>query len=141
MVDILQVLTKLADSYGMGLTDSQITIYTDTLSDIPVDALERAATEHIKTSKWFPKVAELRAIAIKDRSWQYEQERQDEIRIYWQAMENFNASLRGELTKDELYREPAWKYYERHREPPIIDPEAEEIYQQECEALELAEVA
>ena len=56
-------LVKLVKYYNKSLDADVLGIYKDALSDIDDDVIDQAATEHIRTSRWFPKVSELREIA------------------------------------------------------------------------------
>jgi len=62
-VTIVSELKTLVSYYGAKLTDAQIDLYIAALSDISADDLHTAIVELIKTSKWMPKVSEIRAAA------------------------------------------------------------------------------
>ena len=62
--DILDNLERLAYAYpGQKLERQTLEVYLEKLADIPGYLLERAVDEHVKSSKWFPRVAELRDTA------------------------------------------------------------------------------
>lgn len=62
--EILDNLERLAYAYpGQKLERQTLEVYLEKLADIPGYLLERAVDEHIKSSKWFPRVAELRDTA------------------------------------------------------------------------------
>jgi len=46
--------------------EATIAMYVHYLSDLPPDALARAITQHIRTSKYFPSVAELRQLVAEE---------------------------------------------------------------------------
>lgn len=61
---IAEILTLLVQAYPDRHVDQDtLLLYFDSLSDIPLALLEQAARQHIRTSPWFPKIAELRQIA------------------------------------------------------------------------------
>ena len=65
---IAQVLTLLMDAYPNEFKDEDqkvrtIRVYRQALVDIPPDLLKAAALNHITSSIWFPKIAQLRESA------------------------------------------------------------------------------
>jgi pterin-4a-carbinolamine dehydratase len=116
-------ISRLLDAYpnftprnAKGTIDT----YVMHLSDIPEWLLSQAVDEHIKTSKFFPSVAELRDLAkrlantadiehahpaVEIPTWS--------VDVYWQAMSLMNDSLAGEITEAELRRNVNWIAYER----------------------------
>jgi hypothetical protein len=63
--DILPVLALLGAVYpGFELKDLTVEVYLRLLADLPAEALEKAALDHIARSKFFPTIAELRQAAF-----------------------------------------------------------------------------
>ena len=63
---ILSILETLSAAYPNRSRDQRtVQLYVERLSDIPVYLLDQAASQHIATSNWFPKIAELRAAAAR----------------------------------------------------------------------------
>ena len=97
-----------------------ITTYSAALSDIPEWLLSQAVDEHIKTSKFFPAVSELRDAARRLANTPDVEQAQPKIEIptwsldvYWQAMSLFNDGLAGEIQEPQLRRDVNWIAYER----------------------------
>ena len=63
--EIIDVLRILYTAYDKQPDKDIASVYINTLDDLPAFALEQAAYKHIKTSKWFPKVGELRELALR----------------------------------------------------------------------------
>lgn len=64
--DPLSLLARLYLAYPEKVHDpATVTLYLDSLADIPTWLLERAIQRHIETSEWFPKIADLRRIAAR----------------------------------------------------------------------------
>lgn len=64
--DPLTLLARLYLAYPDKVHDpATVTLYLDSLADIPAWLLERAIQRHIETSEWFPKIADLRRIAAR----------------------------------------------------------------------------
>ena len=62
--EILDNLERLTYAYPSQKLERQtLEVYLEKLADIPGYLLERAVDKHIKSSKWFPRVAELRDTA------------------------------------------------------------------------------
>lgn len=60
----LEILERLALAYPeRRLERSTLRVYCEHLAEIPPDLLRRAADQHINTSNFFPRIAELRLIA------------------------------------------------------------------------------
>lgn len=116
-------ITKLIDAYpnfAPRNLKGTLEIYSQKLSDIPEWLLAKAVDEHIKTSKFFPSVSELRELAkrlantadleqahpaAEIPAWSTE--------VYWQAMSLFNDSLAGVIEEPVLRRDVNWLAYER----------------------------
>ena len=68
MLEIWNLLTLQYPDYGRGLCLKDLTaalqLYARLLVDIDPDLLRAAVLQHIATSKWFPKVSELREAAL-----------------------------------------------------------------------------
>lgn len=60
---IKAIMTELAVAYNQPLDPSRVRIFAQYLDDIGGDALRYAVAEHIKANKWYPSIAELRALA------------------------------------------------------------------------------
>ena len=64
--EILLVLEEMAGAYPeKALTRETLELYLQSLGDIPGGVLHAAARQHIRNSAWFPKIAELRQIALR----------------------------------------------------------------------------
>jgi hypothetical protein len=61
--EIVNILEILYTAYDKPIDEQIVKLYINTLNDLPASALETAAYQHIKTSKWFPKIGELRHLA------------------------------------------------------------------------------
>jgi len=60
----LEVIQLMAEYYGKEMTDGQVRMYHDTLSDLPPALVDMAVKHLIKTGKPFmPKVSEIRVAA------------------------------------------------------------------------------
>lgn len=101
----------------------QLDTYQRHLGDIPDWLLTRAVDAHIRSSKFFPSVAELREhaerIANTDNlSMAHEPGELPPYNnaTYWAAMGMFNASLAGEVTESALYHDPNWIVVSGRRE-------------------------
>lgn len=53
-------LATLSDMYGSPMSENQIDLYIEALSDIDPITLHAGIIELIKTSKWMPKISEIR---------------------------------------------------------------------------------
>jgi hypothetical protein len=63
---VLDVLEMLALAYPDRSPDRQtLQLYLEHLADIPLQLLERAARQHIDSSPWFPRIADLRQLAAR----------------------------------------------------------------------------
>jgi hypothetical protein len=116
-------ITKLLDAYpsfSPRNLKGTITTYSAALSDIPEWLLSQAVDEHIKSSKFFPAVAELRQLSERLSNTRDLEHAQPETEIpawnantYWAAMSVFNDSLAGEVKDGDLRRNVSWIAYER----------------------------
>lgn len=63
--DISDLVTAMEELYPHRekLSDAALKLWCATLSDIPIELLAMAAKDHITLSKWFPTIAEFRALA------------------------------------------------------------------------------
>lgn len=57
------ILMRLVSYYQAEITPDVIDLYSESLSDYPIERIKKAATQHVKTSKWFPKISELVELA------------------------------------------------------------------------------
>lgn len=64
-------IMTLISYYGAELTDKQVDLYLDALADMDISSLHAGIVDLIKTSKWMPKVSEIRqaAQAAQERSY------------------------------------------------------------------------
>lgn len=118
-------ITRLLDAYPNFTPRNPagtIETYIANLEDIPEWLLAKAVTEHIKTSKFFPSVSELRDLATKLHGSNYLEGAQPDAKIpewstdvYWEAMSLFNDSLAGEITEESLRRNVNWIACERRK--------------------------
>jgi hypothetical protein len=115
---VINMLEILCETYDKAPGKNQAKVYLRTLKDVDNEHLETAVFDHIAASKFFPRVSELRAAALRvrqnsGRSTEYE--RMDEPRtIFWRGMSAFSACLRQEISADQLEAERAWKWCEKH---------------------------
>jgi hypothetical protein len=58
--DFAALMMGLSESYGEAVSEARMEIYFAALSDLELDAIRRAATAHVQTGKFFPRVSELR---------------------------------------------------------------------------------
>ena len=70
--EIVTVLQRLDISSGTAPDARRCELYIDMLSDIPGDILRQAAKAHIRSSKWYPKISELRELADNIQSANHE---------------------------------------------------------------------
>ncbi len=62
--DTLAILKRVASAFPeKNITNSTLRVYQEELADIPIELLDKAASQIIRTSSWFPRVAELRTTA------------------------------------------------------------------------------
>jgi len=118
--DEIQQLINAYPNFKPPNPDGLLDVYEKNLSDIPDWLLAAAVEEHIRTSRFFPSVAELREASKRisnSKDMQYAAEK--EIipawsgDVYWQAMDLFNASLGGEVSDADMRRNTSWIAYER----------------------------
>lgn len=55
-----EFMVALGEAYGEPISDARLELYFAALEDLPLESIRRAATIHVKTSKFFPRVSELR---------------------------------------------------------------------------------
>lgn len=59
--ETIDILTRVAANYpNVTVTNEMVQLYTETLDDVPYNVALRNVTEHIKTSKFAPTIAEIR---------------------------------------------------------------------------------
>lgn len=64
--EVFQVLTVMAAAYpGFQLQDKTVEVYAEMLADLPGDLLKIAAQQALAESRFFPTIAELRAVATR----------------------------------------------------------------------------
>lgn len=82
--DVLEVLKKLEAHYaGFDLREEVIDDYVATFSATPGDVLEDARLFHVQTSRFFPKVSELRQIVRELIERQQEQRTREDSAAFW----------------------------------------------------------
>lgn len=59
-----EFMLGLGEAYGEPVSDARLEIYFAALSDVPIEAIRSAANIHVRTSKFFPRVAELREAIV-----------------------------------------------------------------------------
>jgi len=116
-------ITKLLDAYpnfAPRNLKGTITTYSEALTDIPEWLLSQAVNEHIRTSKFFPAIAELRELArnLANTADVEHAKPAEEVPAwsgdtYWAAMSLFNDSLAGEVKEPDMRRNVNWIAYER----------------------------
>jgi len=57
--EFLSIMTVLSEIYDTEVSDAKIEIYFEALKGTSIEQLKLATAEHVKTSKFFPKPAEL----------------------------------------------------------------------------------
>lgn len=62
--DALGIVQFLATVYDKELTPGALRGYVNLLSDLPEETLRKASNEWTRKQKWFPKVSELRQLAL-----------------------------------------------------------------------------
>ena len=60
--DFATLMLGLGETYGEPVSDARMEIYFSALSDIDLSTLRKAATAHVRMSKFFPRPAELRDV-------------------------------------------------------------------------------
>lgn len=58
--DFAALMLGLGETYGEPVSDARMEIYFAALEDVPLSSIRAAATAHVRTSKFFPRPAELR---------------------------------------------------------------------------------
>lgn len=58
--EILSLLRLVAEYYGQEVNETQARLWLRLLELYPAPVIEKAVVAHIKRSKWFPKVSEIR---------------------------------------------------------------------------------
>jgi hypothetical protein len=56
----MRMILSTAEIYSESLSDDRAMAYIEALIDVPIEDLGLGIQRHIRTSKWFPKPAELR---------------------------------------------------------------------------------
>lgn len=59
-------LVELGEVFDVKLTESKLLLYFQALQDLPLDAVQHAIIDALRTQKFFPRPAELRACAVGD---------------------------------------------------------------------------
>jgi hypothetical protein len=87
-------------------------VWAKALGGYSASTLERVADAWMKQgSEWFPNLPEVIALCEQYKSAPVPTNNHQ----YWQAMSLFNASLRGEVSEQQLYQDKTWKAYEKNR--------------------------
>lgn len=55
-----ELMLGIGEAYGESVSDARMEIYFAALADLSLDRLRHAATSHVRASKFFPRVSELR---------------------------------------------------------------------------------
>jgi hypothetical protein len=53
-------MLAIGEAYGEAVSDARLEIYFAALADLPLSHLRQAATVHVRGSRFFPRVCELR---------------------------------------------------------------------------------
>jgi hypothetical protein len=108
--EIYSLLETLAETYRETekMSDTRLEVYALALADVPIDLLKLAVAEWIRKEKFFPRVSELRRLALQiqergESESEFETPVSSLRKAYWEAMQVFNASLRGELAEADVY--------------------------------------
>jgi hypothetical protein len=111
-----ELMLGIGEAYGESVSDARMEIYFAALADLSLERLRQAATVHVRASKFFPRVSELREAL--------DGPPEDRAEIAW------NATL--ELVRRVGYwRKPAWP-------DPVMEIAAMELFggwQSLCERL------
>lgn len=54
------MMLGLGEAYSEPVSDARLELYFAALADLPLDAIRRAATTHVRAARFFPRVAEIR---------------------------------------------------------------------------------
>src|SRR5688572_14472839 len=57
-----EIMQGLAEMYGEKLSGVRVTLYFETLRDMPLAMIHEAMMQHLSVSKFFPRAAEIRAL-------------------------------------------------------------------------------
>lgn len=58
------LMLGIGETYGEAVSDARMEIYFQALADLELAAIQRAATVHVRTQKFFPRPAELREAVL-----------------------------------------------------------------------------
>jgi hypothetical protein len=64
----MRMILSTAEIYSESLSDDRAMAYIEALIDVPIEDLGLGIQRHIRTSKWFPKPAELREAVDRERA-------------------------------------------------------------------------
>lgn len=87
------LLLGLGETYGEPVSEARMEIYFRALADLPLDAIRAAANVHVRTSKFFPRPAELREALVGSA--------EDQAELAW-------AHVLGEVRRVGAYGVPTW---------------------------------
>jgi hypothetical protein len=63
-LDILLLLKHISNAYpDKPMDEDTMKVYLEELADIPISLIQRAASQHIRSSAYFPRISDLRQIA------------------------------------------------------------------------------
>ena len=82
------ILMRLITYYQVELTANTIELYHQCLEDYHLDLISQAATTHVKTSKWFPKISELIRL-MKPHTPRIESKSTEQAAIVLQAIRSY----------------------------------------------------
>lgn len=105
--EILSTLETLASIFDT--EPANVEAYLWTLEEYDADILKQAARQYVKANKWYPKPAELVALAAPLQS---ERNAEGTHRLlYWRTMSLLSANLRGTLDAAELERSKEYRTF------------------------------
>lgn len=131
--DILATVEFLAGQYStdknrVDLDDAQLEFWLEALADYQPTTLRKAAVACVKTLKWMPKLSEFLDLC------EHNTEEDDRRQTWAQAMDLYNAALRGVITDEQLERDPAYQWLMRSQRPREDD---NEIWERSCAEVTL----
>ncbi len=98
--EFTQVIGYLVSAYPAATISGVTTkLYFEHLKDIPFEIMEKAVTRVVETSKFFPSIAELREVCLKESKPEYSQNTTDAMEILNTAVSNYGYYKVNEATE------------------------------------------
>lgn len=105
--EILSAIKSLAAAYpDKPLSKETIQVYVGSLQEIPVEALQRAVQECIRTSPWFPRVSDLHRLSLQVAGkHRFDESPEHSYRsLYAEQVELYASMARGEPLDEGAWR-------------------------------------